>query len=320
MVNGMNENVEATGLRRRVWVTGATGMVGRNLIEHPRASDWELLTPSRRELDLSDLDAVADYARTMQPDLIIHAAGQVGGIQANIADPVGFLVNNLDIGRNVIMGAFGAGVPALINLASSCMYPRDRNHPLRESDIMTGELEPTNEGYALAKIVSTRLCEYVSRVEPKTNYCTIIPCNLYGRHDKFDPAASHLVPAIITKIDHAKQSSANEVELWGDGTARREFMYAADLADAIWRAADAPASLPPLMNIGVGDDHTVLEYYEAVAKVVGWHGRFRFDLSRPIGMQRKLSDVSLQREWGWTPPTSLHEGIAATVQFYQQQA
>jgi len=305
---------------RRVWITGGNGMVGRNLREHPRAAGWDIVAPGRGELDLSDRQAVIDFVRAQRLDLVIHAAGQVGGIQANMADPVGFLVNNLDMGRNVIMGAFESGVPACINLASSCMYPRGRDHALRESDMMTGELEPTNEGYALAKIVSTRLCDYIARTHPDMAYRTVIPCNLYGRHDKFDPKASHLVPAIIAKVSKAVAESEDEVEIWGDGTARREFMYAADLADAIWRAAEAPGALPQLMNIGLGDDHTILEYYQAVAEALGWTGQFRFDLDRPVGMQRKLSDVSLQREWGWNAPTSLQQGIAATIQFYQQQA
>ncbi len=316
----MHDDDKAGAVRRRVWITGGNGMVGRNLREHPGAANWKILAPGRSELDLSDRGAVDDFVQAECPDLVIHAAGQVGGIQANMADPVGFLVNNLDMGRNVIMSAFEAGVPAFINLASSCMYPRGRDHALRESDMMTGELEPTNEGYALAKIVSTRLCDYIARTRPDMAYRTIIPCNLYGRHDKFDPKASHLVPAIIAKVSKAVAEGDEEVEIWGDGTARREFMYAADLADAIWRAAEAPRSLPQLMNIGLGNDHTILEYYQAVAEALCWDGRFRFDLSKPVGMQRKLSDVSVQREWGWEAPTSLHRGIAATIQFYQQQA
>lgn len=306
--------------RRRVWITGANGMVGRNLREHPQADGWDILAPSRAELNLSDRRAVKAFVNAQRPDLVIHAAGQVGGIQANIADPVGFLVNNLDMGRNVIMAASEEGVPALINLASSCMYPRGRDHALRESDMLTGELEPTNEGYALAKIISTRLCDYIARTHGDRAYRTVIPCNLYGRHDKFDPKASHLVPAIIAKVSKAVADGDDEVEIWGDGTARREFMYAADLADAIWRGAENPAALPQVMNIGLGDDHTILEYYEAVARALGWTGRFRFDLTRPVGMQRKLSDVSRQCEWGWSAPTSLQDGIAATIQFYQQQA
>lgn len=295
-------------------------MVGRNLLEHHRAAGWKIFAPSRTELDLIDRQAVNSFVKDCKPDLVIHAAGQVGGIQANINDPVGFLVNNLDIGRNVIMGAFEAGVPALINLASSCMYPRGRDHPLRESDIMTGELEPTNEGYALAKIASTKLCEYIALTYKKLAYRTVIPCNLFGRHDKFDPKASHLVPAIIAKISSAVANGSDQVEIWGDGTARREFMYAADLADALWLAAEQPAALPQLMNLGLGYDHTILEYYQAVAQALSWSGTFCFDLTRPVGMKRKLSDISIQREWGWTAPTTLQDGIVSTIQFYQQQA
>lgn len=294
-------------------------MVGRNLVEHPAAADWELLTPTRQELDLADRDAVAAFARAHRPDLVIHSAGQVGGIQANIADPVGFLVNNLDIGRNVVMAAFEAEVPAFLNLASTCMYPRGRDEGLKESDILTGELEPTNEGYAIAKIVATRLCEYIAKARPDLAYRTLIPCNLYGRWDKFDPAASHLVPAIIVKVSEAVATEADEVEIWGDGSARREFMFAGDLADAIWRAAEDPAALPGLMNVGVGDDHSILDYYRIVAELLGWQGRFRFDLSRPAGMKRKLSDTSRQQLWGWTPPTSLRDGVAATIDFYKQK-
>jgi len=200
------------------------------------------------------------------------------------------------------------------------MYPRDRENPLKESEILTGELEPTNEGYALAKITTTKLCEYIARTSPELAFRTLIPCNLYGRYDKFDPAASHLVPAIIAKVSNALANGQDKVEIWGDGAARREFMYAADLAEAVWLAAEQPEELPRLMNLGLGYDHTILEYYETVARALGWSGSFYFNLSRPVGMMRKLSDISLQRKWGWTAPTSLYDGIIATIQFYQQQA
>lgn len=306
-------------MSRRVWITGGKGMVGRNLLEHPLSAGWDIVAPSKNELDLTDRNSVNAFVKACQPDLVIHAAGQVGGIQANINDPVGFLVNNLDMGRNVILGAYEAGVPALINLSSSCMYPRGRDIPLRESDIMTGELEPTNEGYALAKIACTKLCDYIARTSTEFAYRTFVPCNLYGRHDKFDPMASHLVPAIITKISNALVKGIDHVEIWGDGSARREFMYAADLAEALWLGAEQPTILPNIMNLGLGHDHTILEYYEAVAQALGWSGTFRFNLTRPVGMKRKLSDISLQRKWGWTAPTSLQDGILATIQFYQQQ-
>src|SRR5690606_3724887 len=179
-----------------------------------------------------------------KPELIIHAAGHVGGIQANIANPVRFLVDNLDIGRNTILAAKNNKVPNLINLASSCIYPRNAKNPLSEDLILTGELEPTNEGYALAKIMVARLCEYIVSENPELKYKTAIPCNLYGRHDKFSPEHSHMVPAVIKKIDAAKQSAQAELDIWGDGLARREFMYAGDLADFIFYAIDNFDKMP----------------------------------------------------------------------------
>ena len=275
------------------------------------------MAPSRAELDLQDAAAVERYFETHRPDAVVHAAGRVGGIQANIANPVEFLVENADIGRNVVLGARAAGVTQLLNLASSCVYPRDHDGPLTEDMILTGSLEPTNEGYALAKIMTLKLCQYVRRADPSLDYKTILPCNLYGRHDKFDPVHSHLIPAIIRKVHTAKLEHLPTVEIWGDGSARREFMYAGDLADALVKALGSMETLPELINIGLGHDHTILEYYTAVASVLGWKGEFTFDLARPVGMKRKLVDTSRQEQWGWQPSTSLLEGIAATYHHYR---
>src|SRR6218665_715118 len=171
----------------RILLTGAAGMVGRNILEHAAIAGHDVLAPRRSELDLSNFTAVSDYLSSHPVDMIIHAAGKVGGIQANMREPVGFLLENLDIGRNVIWAAKTAGVSRLLNLSSSCMYPRNRSEPLTEDMVLTGQLEPTNEGYALAKIVAARLCEYISKQDSNFHYKTLIPCNLYGRHDKFDP-------------------------------------------------------------------------------------------------------------------------------------
>ena len=301
----------------KIVVTGGLGLVGRNLREHPATTGWEVLAPARAELDLRDAGAVEAYLKTHRPDAVVHAAGRVGGIQANIAHPVEFLIENADIGRNVVIGARAAGAMRLLNLASSCVYPRDHDDALTEDMIMTGPLEPTNEGYALAKIMTLRLCQYVRRVDPSLDYKTLIPCNLYGRHDKFDPAHSHLIPAIIHKVHAAKMEKAATVEIWGDGTARREFMYAGDLADAIVLALGSMTTLPELMNVGLGHDHTILEYYAAAAGVIGWEGEFTFDLSRPVGMKRKLVDTTRQTLWGWQPSHTLRDGIAATYQHYR---
>jgi len=298
----------------RLLLTGGRGMVGRNI--QAAARGWDVVAPTSDQLDLTDAGAVSVYFKENRPDLVIHAAGRVGGIQANMAHPVAFLEANTAMGRNVIMGAYNAGVRQFINLASTCMYPRAAPNPLSEDMILTGALEPTNEGYALAKIMATRLCEYIVREDPQAQYKTLIPCNLYGPHDKFDPKHSHLIPAIIHKVHQARVNGDATVEIWGDGTARREFMYAPDLAGAVLRAANDLTALPDLMNIGLGHDHSINDYYAAVADVVGWNGTFTHDLTKPVGMKQKLCDTTRARDWGWSAPTSLADGIAQTYQFY----
>jgi len=302
--------------KMRILLTGGGGMVGRNLLEHPAIGEFELLAPRSSELDLRDFGAVQSYLRKHNPDMVIHAAGKVGGIQANMREPVGFLMDNLDMGRNIVWAAHQAGIKRLINLGSSCMYPRNYSEPLHEDMVLKGELEPTNEGYALAKVVTARLCEYIMREDETYQYKTLIPCNLYGRHDKFDPAHSHLVPAIIHKVYQAKQSGQQTVEIWGDGTARREFMYAGDLADAMVRAIEKFDSLPNVMNVGLGYDYTINEYYQAAAEVMGYDGEFVHDLGKPVGMARKLTSVERQQAWGWSARHGLREGIEQTYQFY----
>ena len=306
-------------MSKKLFITGGRGMVGRNILAHTAAQNWEIVAPSSGELDLTDQHAVAAYYDSEKPDVVIHAAGKVGGIQANMADPVGFLDINTTIGRNVIIEAQKSGVKTLINLASTCMYPATAPNPLSEDMILTAPLEPTNEGYALAKILATRLCQYISSQDQAAQYKTLIPCNLFGLHDKFDPAHSHLVPAIIHKMHIAKTTNATEVEIWGDGTARREFMFAADLADAVHVAIADPTLMPELMNIGLGQDHTINEYYETVADVIGWSGNFVHDLSKPVGMKQKLTSTARQQAWGWSPKTSLRDGLAKTYEFYLKE-
>ena len=296
--------------RTRVLLTGGAGMVGRNIAEHAGARRWELAAPTRHELDLEQPEAVRAFMRDFRPQLVIHAAGLVGGIHANLARPVEFLVRNTDLGRNVILAAHACGVPQLINLGSSCMYPRHSSGALREEQVLSGELEPTNEGYALAKIYAARLCTYLVRQEPTLQYKTLIPCNLYGRHDHFEPQRSHLVAAALLKVLRAQQRGDTSVEVWGDGTARREFMDAADLADAVVRHAEQGHAAPQMMNIGLGYDHSVDEYYRAAARAIGWSGTLRHDLGKPVGMKHKLVDVSRQTAWGWAPRLSLEQGLA----------
>ena len=291
-------------------------MVGSNFLEHPLAGNNEILAPSSKELDLRDFEAVCRNLNEYCPDVVVHAAGRVGGIQANMRDPVSFLVDNLDIGRNVILAARQAGVKRLLNLGSSCMYPRNAPNPLRENMVLSGELEPTNEGYALAKIFAARLGEYIAREDGSFQYKTLIPCNIYGRHDKFDPLSSHMVPAVIQKIHQAKLSGTVKVEVWGSGNARREFMYAGDLADCMWRALHYFETLPSMLNVGLGRDLSIMDYYRTVAQVVGYSGSFVHDLTKPEGMTQKLVSIEKLERWGWSATTSLQEGITKTYQFY----
>lgn len=302
----------------KLLITGSGGMVGQNILEHHLASDHEILTPNRAELNLLDAPMVKRYLSENKPDMIIHAAGVVGGIQANIAEPVRFLVDNMQMGLNILTAAKDVGITQFMNLSSSCMYPRDAANPLAEELILKGELEPTNEGYALAKVTCTRLCEYIHREDDSYLYKTIIPCNLYGRHDKFDPKHSHMIPAVIRKLFEAKQAGLQEIDIWGDGLARREFMYAGDLADFVFYAIKHYESMPQNINVGLGHDYTINEYYQAIAKVVGYEGEFINDLSKPIGMKQKLIDDTKLKSFGWCYTTSLEDGLNRTFEYFKE--
>jgi GDP-L-fucose synthase len=302
----------------KILITGSSGMVGRNILENVDIRKFDLLIPSSKELNLLNYSTVDEYIKENKPDMIVHTAGKVGGIQANIAQPVSFLVDNLDMGRNIIMAAKSNNVKNLINLSSSCMYPRNALNPLSEDLILKGEIEPTNEGYAIAKIMSTRLCEYINREDDSFNYKTIIPCNLYGRHDKYESIHSHMIPAVIKKIHDAKIKNTGEIDIWGDGKARREFMYAGDLADFIIYAITNFSKMPQNINVGLGHDYTINEYYQIIADIIGYEGKFIHDLTKPIGMKQKLIDVTKLNEFGWQYKTSLVEGIEKTYEYYKK--
>ncbi len=290
-------------------------MLGRNLAERLAVDQSiDLITPGRNELDLLDQQAVAAYMANSKPDFVFHLAAKVGGIQANINEPVEFLADNLLMNTHVILEAMNAGVKRLVNLGSSCMYPRGRDI-LRESDMLTGELEPTNEGYALAKISAAKLCEYINRTKGLM-YKTVIPCNLYGRYDHFDVERSHMVPAVIRKLHEAKNIGALEVGIWGDGESRREFMYVDDLVDFLVLAMERIEEFPGMVNVGLGYDYSVNDYYRIGAEVVGCEVGFVHDLSKPAGMRRKLMDVSGAEALGWKAKTTLEAGMRMTYFYF----
>ena len=300
----------------KILLTGRNGMVGRNILEHPSASNYEILSPSSNELNLLNEDNIQIYLEKEKPEMIIHAAGLVGGIQANIKYPVKFLVENMQMGFNLVMCAKKMNIEKFMNLGTSCMYPRDADNPLSEDMISKGEMEPTNEGYAISKVAVTRLCEYIIRENPSYAYKTVIPCNLYGKYDKFEPSKSHMIPAAIRKISNAKVQDNKFVEIWGDGLSRREFMYAYDFADFIFYSLKKFKIMPQNINVGIGHDYSINEYYKKIAEVISYRGEFVHDLSKPVGMKQKLLDNSKLKTFGWRHKISLDEGIQKTYDYF----
>jgi GDP-L-fucose synthase len=298
----------------RILVTGAGGMVGAALVRHLQP-DHEVVGLHRKDVDLLDGPAVAKTLVDAAPDVVVHAAGKVGGIEANRRANSAFLVENTVLGFNVVQAARDAGVAQLLNLSSSCVYPKDREL-LCEEDMLTGPLEPTNQGYALAKISVMYLCQALSAEDPAVRYKTFVPCNLYGPGDHYDELRGHMVPSAIRKVDAALKGQTEGVSIWGDGTVRREFMLVDDLVDAVRHALERWDDTPAVLNIGLGHDHTVTEYYEAVAAVMGYDGGFSYEPARPAGMRRKLLDVSRAQAWGWRARTSLQDGLALAVRDY----
>ena len=303
-------------MKKIILLTGGSGMVGSNIINHNFSQNYKILSPTSSDLNLLNYKDLEDYIKFNKPELVIHAAGIVGGIKANINYPVRFLVENMQMGLNILMASKTQKVKKFINFSSSCMYPKNARNPLLEDSILKGELEPTNEGYALSKITSTRLCEYISREDSSFLYKTVIPCNLYGKYDDFSYENSHMIPGVIKKIHDAKNKNLEFVNIWGDGLARREFMYAADIADFIYYAVENFNKMPQNINVGLGLDYSIIEYYKIIADVIGYKGKFNHDMTKPTGMKRKLIDDQRLSEFGWSHQTSLETGIKETYKYF----
>lgn len=295
----------------RIFVAGHRGMVGAAIVRDLRARGYEnLLLRSRADLDLTDAGQVQAFFASEKPDVAIIAAAKVGGIYANNTYPAEFLYDNLAIATNCIHSAWKAGVRHLLFLGSSCIYPRLAPQPMPEECLLTGELEKTNEAYAIAKIAGLKMCQYY-RNQYGVKYHSAMPTNLYGPGDNYHPENSHVLPALIRRFHEAKERGDAEVTIWGTGTPRREFLHVEDLASAIHHLLllDDPADW---VNVGYGDDVSIKELAETIKEVIGFNGELLFDTSKPDGTPRKLMDNTRLRASGWKPSISLKEGIAST--------
>ncbi|ARE81993.1 GDP-L-fucose synthase [Roseovarius mucosus] len=315
----------------KIHIAGHRGMVGAAILRRLEArrgagEDLTLITRTHAELDLTSQAAVRDFMQSERPDVVILAAAKVGGIHANNTYPADFIYENLMIECNVIHQAFDAGVRRLLQLGSSCIYPRAVPQPMREDALLTGVLEPTNEPYAVAKIAGIKLCESYNR-QHGTDYRSVMPTNLYGPGDNFHPENSHVLPALIRRFHEAAQEGRDEVTIWGSGTPRREFLHVDDMAEASLFVLDLPRDVYAAntqdmlshINVGSGTDISILELAQMVAEVTGFQGKITTDPSKPDGTMRKLMDVSRLATMGWRARISLREGIEDAYRWYLAQ-
>lgn len=301
---------------QKVLITGAGGMLGSSIKESALAAGWDFVAPTSKELDLRNQEETLNYLSSNKVTSIIHCAAKVGGIQANIDFPADFIIDNLRIDSSIINAARFNQVENFLYFASSCMYPKNNKQPMCEEDLLQGQLEPTNEGYAIAKIAATKSVESVA-AQDKLNWKVLIPSNLYGPRDNFDPKSSHLVPAIIRKVSEAVRTNADLIEIWGSGKARREFTYVGDLANFVVNNFFVNSHWEPKMNIGIGIDYSINEYYETIGNLLNFQGKFIHLIDKPEGMYQKLLDSSIAVKHGWNPKTTLEMGLERTINWYR---
>ena len=316
---------------RKIYIAGHRGMVGGAILRQLQArkdagESLELITRTHAELDLTSQADVGGFMAAERPDVVILAAAKVGGIMANNAYPADFIYENLMIECNVIHQAFTAGVKHLLQLGSSCIYPREAVQPMAEDALLTGTLEPTNEPYAIAKIAGIKLCESYNR-QHGVDYRSVMPTNLYGPGDNFHPQNSHVLPALIRRFHEATQNGAEEVIIWGTGNPMREFLHVDDMSEASLFVLDLPqdvyaANTQPMLshiNVGTGKDVSIGELAEMVAEVTGFTGTLSFDTSKPDGTMRKLMDVSRLADMGWCAQIELKDGLRETYDWFLKQ-
>jgi len=301
---------------KKLFISGHCGMAGSALVrEAARRGGFQVLTANRGQLDLCDQRAVFAWLAAAKPDLVIIAAAKVGGIHANATYPADFIYENLVIAANLVEGSRRAGVPRVLFLGSSCIYPKSAPQPMPEHCLLTSPLEPSNEAYAIAKIAGLKLCQHY-RAQHGLLYHSAMPTNLYGAGDNYHPLNSHVIPALIRRFHEATQRGAAAVTIWGTGTPRREFLHVDDLARACFHLLDI-AHPPDWVNVGTGEDLTILELAGLVARTVGFTGAILTDPSQPDGTPRKLLDIAKISATGWRPVIALPAGLAAAYQDFK---
>jgi GDP-L-fucose synthase len=303
---------------KRIWVAGHRGMVGSAVVRRLASENCEVITAGRDVVDLKRQADVEAFLQSSKPDAIVMAAAKVGGILANDTYPADFLYDNLIIETNIVQAAHMAGVEKFLFLGSSCIYPKFAEQPIREESLLTGSLEPTNEWYAIAKIAGIKLAQ-AYRKQYGHDYISAMPTNLYGPGDNYDLNSSHVMPALIRKAHEAKVSGADSITVWGTGTPRREFLHCDDCADALVFLLKTYSGHEHV-NVGSGDDVTILELTELVCKVVGFTGKIVHDLSKPDGTPRKLMSADKLRAMGWSPKIGLEDGVRETYEWFLNQA
>jgi len=303
----------------KIYVAGHKGMVGSAIKRRLEAEGyWNLVFRSHAELDLTRQAEVEDFFSSEKPEYVFLSAAKVGGIMANSTYPAEFIYQNIMISTNIIHSSYKAGVKKLLNLGSSCIYPKNAPQPLKEEYLLTNTLEPTNEAYAIAKIAAIKLCRYYNE-QFGTDYLSVMPTNLYGPGDNFDLEKSHVLPALIRRFHEAKEGNMPYVTLWGTGTPLREFLYVEDLADACVHVMQNfhAKEIGEFVNIGAGRDLPIKDLAELVAGIVGYEGEIRWDSTKPDGMAKKLLDVSRINGMGWKACTTLSQGIKQTYDWYK---
>lgn len=297
-------------------VLGANGLVGSALVRNLKAQGYtNIACPSRKTLDLMDQLAVLVHIKMTQPEYVFLAAAKVGGIHANNTFPAEFIYDNLTIQTNVIHACHQAGITKLMFLGSVCIYPKYAEVPVKEESLLTGELEPTNQWYAVAKIAGIKMCQAYRKQYGK-DFISVMPCNLYGENDNFHPTNSHVIPALIRRFVDAKEKTLPSVTCWGTGQARREFLYVDDMADACIFLMKCYSD-ERIINIGFGCDVTIKEIVEKIAEVVGYTGTIEWDTTKPDGTPKRILDTKRLFDLGWRPNVDLHAGLTKAVNWYK---